>query len=247
MPDGNRAVDPQPGKSQQAEHKPRQSSLPNAGGVQHPSPESLQGESEPRTQGVVREPAKPLSPEPLPKEPQERAHKIHFDPAALVASLLAIIVSIVAIRTASHDFDRVVEEARKNTEQRVGEFRRVGDRVTMNGNPVTLPEGPRQIQFWTPSAKTKEAANVKDWEKIASDGELDKFGDGLKTAGIVAGYRRYEVTGDGKGGRKTGAWWVASGGENFKLENFLAAYLRFWKPGDDQVYMEILPVERAYK
>jgi hypothetical protein len=123
-----------------------------------------------------------------------------------------------------------------------GGIKAVEEGVLVNGQLIKLPEGPIQIGFWTPSARTKEAVNVKKWETIASDKTLDVFADRLMNGKIIEGYRRYEITGAGIGSRKVGTWWVSTNGASFQLKNFLREYEEFWKPGDDATYMEILPL-----
>jgi hypothetical protein len=127
-----------------------------------------------------------------------------------------------------------------------GRFGVTDQHVTLNGKAVKIPKGPIQIQFWTPSARTKEAVDVKDWEKMDSDDKLDVFAGKLMQARIIKGYRRYEVTGAGFGSRRVGAWWVSSNDTDFNIGNFLRTYLDFWKPGDDKVYMEIQPIESGH-
>jgi hypothetical protein len=36
-----------------------------------------------------------------------------------------------------------------------------------------------QIQFWTPSLRTKEIQGVHEWEKVGSDDKLDAFAETL--------------------------------------------------------------------
>jgi hypothetical protein len=131
----------------------------------------------------------------------------------------------------------------------VGDIKRKGDGLTINDRfmPVpALPDGPTQIGFWTPSAKTKETADASTWEIFESDKKLDDFADRLMTAKIIEGYRRYEVTGAGKeDSRRIGAWWVSTKNGEFKLRDFLRAYSEFWKNGEDATYMEILPLKSS--
>jgi hypothetical protein len=133
----------------------------------------------------------------------------------------------------------------------VGNLKPKGDGVIVNGTFIpapALPDGPTQIGFWTPSAKTKETADASTWEILESDKKLDDFADRLMTANIIEGYRRYEVTGagkDGKDSRKIGAWWVSTKNGEFKLRDFLREYTEFWKNGEDATYMEILPLKSA--
>jgi hypothetical protein len=123
-----------------------------------------------------------------------------------------------------------------------GGIKAVEGGVLVNGRLIKLPEGPIQIGFWTPSARTKEAVDVKKWEIIASDETLDVFADRLMKGKTIEGYRRYEITGAGNGSRKVGTWWVSTNGASFQLKDFLSEYEEFWKPGDDAIYMEILPL-----
>jgi hypothetical protein len=102
-----------------------------------------------------------------------------------------------------------------------------------------------QVQFWTPSAKTKEAADVRDWEKIDSDDKLDAFADELMK-GAISGYRRYEVIGAGLGGRKAGMWWIATLAKNSSVRQILEVYNKFWAPGDDRTYMEVARSKEGY-
>jgi hypothetical protein len=123
-----------------------------------------------------------------------------------------------------------------------GGIKTVQGEIIVNGKPVDVPQGPTQIGFWTPSARTKETVDVKKWETIESDETLDVFANRLMKAKIIEGFRRYEVIGEGIGSKKVGAWWVSTNGANFQLKNFLREYADFWKPGDDATYMEILPL-----
>jgi len=44
-----------------------------------------------------------------------------------------------------------------------------------------------QIQFWTPSAKTKDTPGVAEWLKMDNDSKLDDFADALMKGDIVSG------------------------------------------------------------
>jgi hypothetical protein len=102
-----------------------------------------------------------------------------------------------------------------------------------------------QIQFWTPSAKTKETPGVKDWLKV-DDAMLDAFAETLMNGHIVKGYSRHEVVGAGLGVRKIGEWWSATLNDDVTPEQFLTVYSTFWKPGTDSTYMEIMRVKGGY-
>jgi hypothetical protein len=122
------------------------------------------------------------------------------------------------------------------------------NRITFNGHEFKTPPGPIMIEFWTPSAQTKNYAGAKDWEKLEDDGRLDEFAEKLMKEHIVKGYRRYDVVGQGsRGPRQAGAWWISSNDSSFDMKAFLLAYYEFWKPGEDNVYMEVTPVAFAYR
>jgi hypothetical protein len=103
-----------------------------------------------------------------------------------------------------------------------------------------------QIQFWTPSEKTKETAGIAEWLKVDSDSKLDTFAEELMNGHIFKGYSRFEVVGAGKGVRKKGAWWIASLEDDVKIPQFLNEYKRFWKPGNDSTYMEVMLIKGGY-
>ena len=63
-----------------------------------------------------------------------------------------------------------------------------------------------QIQFWTPSEKTKLTTGLPEWTKVDSDTRLDTFAELLMNGNIIRGYSRYEVIGAGLGVRKSGSW-----------------------------------------
>jgi len=123
-----------------------------------------------------------------------------------------------------------------------GPIKARGEQITINDKPFSVPTGPTQIGFWTPSSRTKEADEVKTWEIVESDAKLDEFAEKLMNAKILQGYRRYEVIGAGVGSRKIGTWWVSTNVGDFRFVDFVKAYAEFWKPGNDATYMEILPL-----
>jgi hypothetical protein len=167
-------------------------------------------------------------------KPERLWRALVAEPVALLA-LLALIAAIVAIVIAHSDAEKLV-----------GMFEASGPQIKFEGTTIKAPKGPVQVQFWTPSARTKEAADAKVWEKVESDVRLDAFADRLMKAQLIAGYRRYEIVGAGRGTRRSGAWWVSTNEAGFNLAGFLRAYQDFWKPGDDKVYMEIQPIGSGY-
>jgi hypothetical protein len=115
-------------------------------------------------------------------------------------------------------------------------------------NARFVPEALRQIyqvQFWTPSSKSKEAPSAHEWEKIADDSKIEAFADELMKR-TISGYRRYEVTGAGLGGEKIGMWWIVTLRSGVTPEQFLQVYNESWKPGDDRTYMEIRSIRGGY-
>src|ERR1700686_4948586 len=151
--------------------------------------------------------------------------------ATELMAFLALVAAIVAIMIAHRDAEKLF-----------GMFEAIGPQIIFEGNKIKAPKGPVQVQFWTPSPRTNEAADVKEWEKVESDARLDAFADRLVKAQLIAGYRRYEIVGAGRGTRRPGAWWVSTNEAGFNLADFLRVYQDFWKPGDDKVYMEIQPI-----
>lgn len=100
-------------------------------------------------------------------------------------------------------------------------------------------EGGYLIQFWTPSAKTKESKDVAAWEKVGSDDRLNEFADRLLKDRRVHGYRRYEVIGQGIGERRYGDWWVMSVNNDYSITDFVKTYQDFWK-NEGGIYVEVL-------
>lgn len=129
----------------------------------------------------------------------------------------------------------VVQANPKNLETITGSFT-IG-RATLG---KTEPdEGRYLIQFWTPTAKTKESKNVPAWEKVESDEKLNDFAERLLKDNRVRGYRHYEVTGQGIGFRRNGAWWVVTVDDGYSVSDFVKVYQDFWK-NEGAIYVEIL-------
>jgi hypothetical protein len=83
---------------------------------------------------------------------------------------------------------------------------------------------------------------------MENDGRLDEFAEKLMKGHILKGYRHYDVVGQGsRGPKQAGAWWISSNDSEFDMKAFLLAYYEFWKPGEDNVYMEVTPVAFAYR
>jgi hypothetical protein len=166
-----------------------------------------------------------------------------FEITTICLTLIAVLLGVGTWK-ATHDSAVLAHEDADKLLQSIGVFELRGHQIFFDGRQYMAPEGPIQIQFWTPSAKTKLGKEVKPWEIMDDDSRLDEFGD--KLISIVAGYRRYEIVGAGRGDRKPGTWWISTNGPGFKLAEFLKLYVEFWHPGDDNTYMEIQPVANAY-
>jgi len=173
----------------------------------------------------------------------EPATKRKFSPEVIVGIIgvvVAIITGVITIAAIKISHDDLVDL--KITI--AGPVDVSASALTLDGHVVALPKGPLQVQFWTPSVRTKDAASIRDWERVDNEDKIKEFGEQLVKEDIAPGYRRYEVTGYGRGGVQPGMWWVATG--NFKFPEFLALYRKIWNPGDDPVYMEITPASRGY-
>ena len=111
----------------------------------------------------------------------------------------------------------------------------------LQGGKVESTGKNQLIQFWTPSAKTKNA-NVEDiepWEKLESDDMAIAFGNILRSDQRISGFRRYEVYGTGLRGLKAGFWWVVTAKQDYKLAEFKETYRTFWK-NEKSIYIEVI-------
>ncbi len=108
--------------------------------------------------------------------------------------------------------------------------------VEKNGSQTIMGET-RQMNFWTPSTRTKEylsksGAAVSDsdkWQVIASDDLVMQFGMMLHTNGNVLGYRRSEGWGHGRSIFKPGWWWTVNVMSNYSVAELGRVYQSFWK------------------
>jgi hypothetical protein len=108
--------------------------------------------------------------------------------------------------------------------------------VETNGNQTILGET-RQMEFWTPSARTKdyltksggEISDKEKWEIIPSDDAVIQFGGVLRSNLNVVGYRRFEVWGQGRTGFKPGWWWIMNVSTNYTARDLAQDYHSFWK------------------
>lgn len=107
--------------------------------------------------------------------------------------------------------------------------------VDKNGG-VTVLDETRQMNFWTPSLRTKEylmqggATNSPDqWQVLSNDEPILRFGMMLHSNASVFGYRRTEVWGHGRSFFKPGWWWSVNVATNFSATDMGRVYQDFWK------------------
>jgi len=118
--------------------------------------------------------------------------------------------------------------------------------VETNGTQTVLGES-RQMEFWTPSARTKEflaaeggvIGDKHKWEIIPSDDVALKFGSLLHSNFNVLGYRRVEVWGHGRTSFKPGWWWSVNVTTNCPVGDLTRAYQDFWKP-PSAIFIEVI-------
>jgi hypothetical protein len=110
------------------------------------------------------------------------------------------------------------------------------DLVETNGNLLIMGES-RQLEFWTPSAKTKDYLHkengqvvpTEQWEAISNDDPVEQFGMMLHTNSSILGFRRVEVWGQGQTTYKPGWWWTVNVFTNYTAADLGKAYDKFWQ------------------
>ena len=108
--------------------------------------------------------------------------------------------------------------------------------VETNGNQTVLGET-RQLEFWTPSVKTKDFLHKtggefdphEKWQIISSDDVVMQFGKVLHSNANVLGYRRVEDWGQGRTTFKPGWWWTMNVQPDYSVGDFVRVYRGFWK------------------
>jgi hypothetical protein len=119
--------------------------------------------------------------------------------------------------------------------------------VATNGIQATLMNETRQMEFWTPSAKTGdylpkeggEVAKNDKWQVISNDDPVLQFGMLLHTNANVLGYRRVEVWGQGRTGFKPGWWWTMNVFTNYSADDLAETYRNFWK-SPQPLFVEVI-------
>jgi len=118
--------------------------------------------------------------------------------------------------------------------------------VQTNGDETILPES-RQLEFWTPSAKTRDYLHEENgqivptetWEVISNDDPVVQFGGMLHSNVSVLGYRRVEVWGQGRTTFKPGWWWTVNVLTNYTASDLAQSYEEFWK-SHSAVFVEVI-------
>jgi hypothetical protein len=118
--------------------------------------------------------------------------------------------------------------------------------VEANGTENIVPNS-RQLEFWTPSAKTaeflrrenSEIIDTEKWAVISNEDTVVQFGYLLRSNTGVLGYRRVEVWGQGRTGYKPGWWWSVNVLTNYNPSDLGMAYQEFWK-SHQAVFVEVI-------
>lgn len=108
--------------------------------------------------------------------------------------------------------------------------------VETNGNQTVLGET-RQMEFWTPSVKTKDYLHKdggevdarEKWQIIPSDEVVTQFGMVLRSNASVLGYRRIEEWGQGRTSFKPGWWWTMNVLTDYSVGDLAHLYREYWK------------------
>jgi len=108
--------------------------------------------------------------------------------------------------------------------------------VETNGNQTILGET-RQMEFWTPSVRTKDYLHKagdqidhnEKWQVLSSDDAVTQFGMVLHSNQNVLGYRRVEVWGQGRTSFKPGWWWTMNVLTNYSVVDLAHVYREYWK------------------
>ncbi len=120
--------------------------------------------------------------------------------------------------------------------------------VVNNLNTEMIVPDTLRLEFWTPSAKTKDFVSKepkdagdtnRNWEVIESEEMVAQFGQALRKDTDVVGYRRSEVWGHGRTGLKPGWWWSITVRTNYPVAKLAKSYREFWKT-PSSVFVEVI-------
>jgi hypothetical protein len=118
--------------------------------------------------------------------------------------------------------------------------------VQTNGDQTILGDT-RQLEFWTPSVKTRdylhkqgdEVVPTEKWEVLSNDDAVLQFGSVLHTNRNVLGYRRVEVWGQGRTSFKPGWWWTVNVLSNYSGGEMGRMYQQYWN-SSQAVFIEVI-------
>jgi hypothetical protein len=118
--------------------------------------------------------------------------------------------------------------------------------VATNGD-ITILGDTRQLEFWTPSADTKDylhkengkVVSTETWEILSNDVPDMQFGELLKSDPNVLGYRRVHVWGQGQTIYKPGWWWTMNVFTNYTASDLGHIYEGFWK-SHQTLFVEVI-------
>ena len=116
---------------------------------------------------------------------------------------------------------------------------------------LEVQAGAYRLEFWTPSARTKDAYNGRDvpekdkWEILQDETKVLEFGDKLKADARVEGFRRFEEFGHGRTDRKWGWWWIVGVKDDFSVRDLIRLYRGHWG-AEDRIYIETIRRRSEY-
>ncbi|HEY1662888.1 MAG TPA: hypothetical protein VGI03_10755 [Verrucomicrobiae bacterium] len=118
--------------------------------------------------------------------------------------------------------------------------------VQANGSQTILGDT-RQLEFWTPSLKTKDYLHAdtngvvasEQWEALSNNDAVVQFGALLHSNANVLGYRRVEDWGQGQTNFKPGWWWTVNVFSNYSVVDFGNVYQAYWK-SSSPVFVEVI-------
>jgi len=113
----------------------------------------------------------------------------------------------------------------------------------------------RQLQFWTPSEETAKylrdangrISEEDKWQEV-SEQKIEGFDKELAQEIAnrkVDGYRRYRELGQGRHRFKAGWWWVMTVYSDFKTDDFVREYAKYWAT-NKTVYIEEMASDPRY-
>jgi hypothetical protein len=121
------------------------------------------------------------------------------------------------------------------------------DLVETNGTVTVMGES-RQLEFWTPSSKTKDYLHKEKgqvvatemWEVMSNEAPVEQFGEMLHNdSWAILGYRRVEVWGQGRTMFKPGWWWTVNVSTNYTASDLAKVYETFWQ-SHQLVFIEVI-------